>query len=76
MQSKCKIYFLQSENNEWSSWNDMQSFRRLEGDIKETYPRASDINTLTAFEFQLDRSVADPSVFTNTKLHPLTLHLL
>jgi hypothetical protein len=39
----------QPESEEWSSWNDMESSRKSESNIKETYPNPDDISSLTLF---------------------------
>ncbi|XP_063835627.1 uncharacterized protein LOC135084816 [Ostrinia nubilalis] len=43
------------ETDDWSSWNDLENSRKLESNIKEIYPNASDISSLSIFnseEFQ------------------------
>ncbi|KAL0858988.1 hypothetical protein ABMA27_010846 [Loxostege sticticalis] len=37
------------ETDEWSSWNDLENSRALESNIKEIYPNAADISSLTIF---------------------------
>ncbi|CAD0251389.1 unnamed protein product [Spodoptera exigua] len=40
---------IQSEADEWSSWNDIET-RRMESSIKELYPNPSHINTMSLFD--------------------------
>ncbi|CAH0404384.1 unnamed protein product [Chilo suppressalis] len=39
----------QPENEDWSSWNDFEGSRRSESNIKEVYPNAADICSLSVF---------------------------
>lgn len=36
--------------DEWSSWNDLENTRKLESNIKEFYPTASDVTSLSKFD--------------------------
>ncbi|XP_075988540.1 YEATS domain containing 2 homolog D12 [Anticarsia gemmatalis] len=38
------------DNNDWSSWNDLENIRKMETSIKELYPTSTDINSLTIFK--------------------------
>ncbi|CAG4964142.1 unnamed protein product [Colias eurytheme] len=48
------------QTDEWSSWNDMENTRSLESNIKEVYPNASDITSLSIFD--IDRYKVTDSV--------------
>nr|XP_026488764.1 uncharacterized protein LOC113395378 [Vanessa tameamea] len=38
------------DTNEWSSWNDLESTRQIESNIRKLYPNASDISSLSLFD--------------------------
>lgn len=40
-----------TDTSDWSSWTDLENIRKMESSIKEIYPTASDINTLSIFQF-------------------------
>ncbi|KAM3955786.1 LOW QUALITY PROTEIN: YEATS domain containing 2 homolog D12 [Aphomia sociella] len=43
----------QQQNDEWSSWNDLENSRRIESNIKQIYPNASDISSLSVFNSEI-----------------------
>ncbi|KOB71203.1 putative YEATS domain containing 2, partial [Operophtera brumata] len=45
-----------SENQEWSSWKDLET---SDTNIKEIYPNAADISSLSVFKFDIDRSLTE-----------------
>ncbi|XP_038217718.1 uncharacterized protein LOC119836462 [Zerene cesonia] len=51
--------------DEWSSWNDMEASRSLESSIKEVYPSACDISSLSIFDLDSYRA-ADPPVLADS----------
>ncbi|XP_034838560.1 uncharacterized protein D12 [Maniola hyperantus] len=38
------------ESNEWSSWNDLENSRKSESNIRELYPKSTDLCSLTVFK--------------------------
>ena len=41
---------IKTDPDEWSSWNDLETLRKMESSIKELYPNPDDITTLSVFD--------------------------